>query len=88
MLLTRKTEDYRISAMKPPQINLLPNVKDEVARESLKIIPVAGGEIRLGIDVVINRETYVSPAIKTFLPVIEEYFNYQSFQQKVLTPAV
>jgi DNA-binding transcriptional LysR family regulator len=66
----------------------LPNVKDEVVREKLKIIPVAGGEIRLGIDVVINRETSMSPAIKTFLPVMEEYFSYQSFQQKPLTLAV
>jgi DNA-binding transcriptional LysR family regulator len=66
----------------------LPNVKDEVAREKLKVIPVAGGEIRLGIDVVINRETSMSPAIKTFLPVIEEYFNDHSFQQKLLTLAV
>jgi hypothetical protein len=66
----------------------LPNVKDEVAREKLKVIHVAGGEIRLGIDVVINRETSLSPAVKTFLPVIEEYFSYHSFQQKLLTLAV
>jgi hypothetical protein len=38
--------------------------------------------------VVINRETSMSPAIKTFLPVIEEYFNYRSFQPRLLNLAV
>jgi DNA-binding transcriptional LysR family regulator len=65
-----------------------PNIKDEVAREKLKIVPVIDGEIRLGIDIVTNRETSLSPAIKALLPVIEEYFNQRFSYENLLTSVI
>jgi DNA-binding transcriptional LysR family regulator len=53
----------------------LPYVKDEVARGRLTIIPVAGEEIRRGIDIVRNREMAVSPILDAFLCVVREHFE-------------
>lgn len=53
----------------------LPCVKEEVARGRLTIIPVAGGEIRRGIDIVRNREMAVSPVLDAFLGVVKEHFE-------------
>jgi DNA-binding transcriptional LysR family regulator len=54
----------------------LPNVREEVARGSLKIVPVTDGEIKLGIDILMNRETALSPAVEAFLQVIRGHFSY------------
>lgn len=53
----------------------LPYVREEVARGRLTIIPVAGGEIRRGIDIVRNREMAVSPVIDAFLGVVKDHFE-------------
>jgi DNA-binding transcriptional LysR family regulator len=53
----------------------LPNVAEEVAQGRLTIIPIADGEIRLGIDVARNSEMVVSPVLRAFLEVIERHFS-------------
>jgi DNA-binding transcriptional LysR family regulator len=54
----------------------LPCVREEVALGKLTIIPVVNGEIKLGIDVVTNRECASSPLLKAFVGIIEKRFNY------------
>ena len=54
----------------------LPNIKEEVALQKLKIISVKDGEIRLGIDIARNREMALSPLSNAFLSVIEKHFGY------------
>jgi DNA-binding transcriptional LysR family regulator len=54
----------------------LPNVREELANNSLTIIPVEDGEIRLGIDVLTNKETALSTVMEAFLNIIKEHFNY------------
>ncbi len=54
----------------------LPNIKEEVALQRLKIIPVTDGEIRLGIDIARNQEMALSPLSNAFLSVIEKHFGY------------
>jgi DNA-binding transcriptional LysR family regulator len=58
----------------------LPNVRDDLALGRLKIIPLLDGEIRLGIDIVMNRELAMSPVLEAFLKVIREYFHYDPYQ--------
>jgi DNA-binding transcriptional LysR family regulator len=53
-----------------------PNVREEVARKSLAIIPITDGVITLGIDIVQNEEMATSPVIKAFLGIIEEHFGH------------
>jgi DNA-binding transcriptional LysR family regulator len=53
----------------------LPNVREELAQESLAIIPITDGEITLGIDIVQNEEMTMSPVIEAFLGVIQEHFG-------------
>ena len=53
-----------------------PNVRREVDRGELKIIPVEDGEIRMGgFYVAINRKVQVFHALKSCLATIKEYFN-------------
>jgi DNA-binding transcriptional LysR family regulator len=53
----------------------LPNIRDDLALGRLKIIPLLDGEIKLGIDILMNRELAMSPALEAFLKVIVEYFH-------------
>jgi DNA-binding transcriptional LysR family regulator len=53
----------------------LPNVAEEVAQGRLTIIPIADGEIKLGIDVARNSEMAASPVLRAFLDVIEQHFS-------------
>ncbi len=53
-----------------------PNIKEEVALQKLKIIPVADGEIRLDIDIARNQEIAFSPLSNAFLSVIEKHFGH------------
>ncbi len=57
-----------------------PNVKEELVIGSLKIIPVVDGDIKLGIDVLMNREIDLSPMMKAFLDVVRAHFNQELSQ--------
>ena len=54
----------------------LPNVQEEVAQKKLTIIPIADGEIRLGIDIARNQEMAMSPVLDAFLEVAQKHFGY------------
>ncbi len=54
----------------------LPNVKEELALHRLKIIPVIGGEIRIGIDIAWNKEMSPAPLANAFLNVIKKHFGF------------
>jgi len=54
----------------------LPNIREELANGTLKIIPVEGGDIRLGIDVLTNKEAASSAVTEAFFRIIKEHFNY------------
>ncbi|MDF1555943.1 MAG: LysR family transcriptional regulator substrate-binding protein [Deferrisomatales bacterium] len=53
----------------------LPNVKDEVADDTLAILPFDCGEVQLGIDVVIRREAEMVAPCAAFLALVEEHFG-------------
>jgi DNA-binding transcriptional LysR family regulator len=50
----------------------LPNIADEIAEGTLTAIPVEDCEIQLGIDVVMNKETALSPVAEAFLKILKE----------------
>ena len=50
----------------------LPNIKDEIATGGLTVIPVEDCEIQLGIDIVMNKETALSPVAEAFLNIVKE----------------
>jgi hypothetical protein len=52
-----------------------PNVREEVAAGRLKVIPVAGGDIKLGIDILINREIALSPLARDFIGLLRDHFG-------------
>ncbi|MBI5441992.1 MAG: LysR family transcriptional regulator [Deltaproteobacteria bacterium] len=52
-----------------------PNVEEEVAQQKLTVLPWAGGEIQIGIDVVLRREGEVSPSCAAFLDVLAKHFG-------------
>lgn len=52
-----------------------PNVKDEVAFGKMKIVPICDGDLKAGIDLVVVRDTELSPPAKAFLGLIEEKFS-------------
>jgi DNA-binding transcriptional LysR family regulator len=54
----------------------LPNVKEELAQGTLAIIPVEDTELRLGIDVLTNKEAISSPVIEDFFNIIKEYLHH------------
>lgn len=54
----------------------LPNIREELANGTLTIIPVEGGDIRLGVDVLTNKETASSPIIEAFFTIIKEHFHH------------
>jgi DNA-binding transcriptional LysR family regulator len=54
----------------------LPNVSEELALGSLKIVPVVDGEIRLGIDVLTNREAASTTVAEAFFNIVKEHFSY------------
>lgn len=53
----------------------LPNVKEEIAQGTLKIIPMVDGKIKLGIDILTNRMASLSQPGEAFLNVILEHFR-------------
>lgn len=59
----------------------LPNVKEELALHKLKIIPVSGDAIRIGIDIVSNKEMAPGPLTNAFLDVIKKHFAFFSFKK-------
>jgi DNA-binding transcriptional LysR family regulator len=58
----------------------LPNVKEELARGILKILPIAGSEVTYDIDILLNREMPQSPVTEALLAVIREHFIYEIIQ--------
>ena len=58
----------------------LPNVKEELERGTLKILPIADSEVTYDIDILLNREMPQSPVTENFLSVIRERFNYDIIQ--------
>jgi DNA-binding transcriptional LysR family regulator len=58
-----------------------PNVKEELAKGTLRTLPLADLEIRFGIDILINKEMPPSPLIESFLVVTQDYLNYNFLQE-------
>ena len=58
----------------------LPNVKEELARGLLKIVPIADSEVSYDIDILLNREIPQSPVMEAFLAIIGEHFHYDLIQ--------
>jgi len=58
-----------------------PNVKEELAKGTLRTLPLTDSEIRFGIDILINKEMPPSPLIEAFLVVIKDYLNYDFLQR-------
>ncbi|MBI5017609.1 MAG: LysR family transcriptional regulator [Deltaproteobacteria bacterium] len=52
-----------------------PNVEEEVAQHKLEVLNWKGGDLRLGIDVVVRREEEPSPARSAFLGVMKKHFG-------------
>jgi DNA-binding transcriptional LysR family regulator len=53
-----------------------PNIRQEVDRGELKVIPMEDGPIKMGaIDILVHREERLSPSVESFLMVVKEYFN-------------
>jgi DNA-binding transcriptional LysR family regulator len=61
----------------------MPNALEDVTAGRLKVIPLIDGEIRLGIDILMNRETTLSPVVEAFLKVIGDYFHFDPYQVPV-----
>lgn len=53
----------------------LPNVREDIAAGRLKVIPVEGGDIRLGIDILENREIALSPPARDFIGLLKDHFG-------------
>lgn len=58
----------------------LPNVKEELTRGLLKIVPIADSEVSYDIDILFNREMPQSPVMEAFLAIIREHFHYDLIQ--------
>ena len=54
----------------------LPNIADEIAKGALTAIPVEDCEIQLGIDIVMNKETALSPVAEAFLKILKENLSH------------
>ncbi|NLW36411.1 LysR family transcriptional regulator [Syntrophorhabdus aromaticivorans] len=52
-----------------------PNVKEEIAHHELSIIPLVDGDLKVGIDVIVNRETALSPPAADFLALTGSRFG-------------
>lgn len=53
-----------------------PNIRDEVDRGTLRIVQVHDCDMKIGgIDVLINKETLLSPAAEKFVAVLKEHFS-------------
>ena len=53
-----------------------PNVREEIAQGQLRIIQVEDGEIKMGaIDVFVNQEERLSPAVESFLILVKKHFK-------------
>lgn len=52
-----------------------PNVEEEVAQHKLEALPWVGGDLRIGIDVVVRREAEPSPARSALLAVMKKHFG-------------
>jgi len=58
----------------------LPNVKEELTRGLLKIVPIADSEVSYDIDILFNREMPQSPVMEAFLAIIREHFHCDIIQ--------
>jgi DNA-binding transcriptional LysR family regulator len=54
----------------------LPNIRDELATGSLRILPLADGELKFGVDILRNWEVGLSPVAEAFVQVARKFFNY------------
>jgi DNA-binding transcriptional LysR family regulator len=52
-----------------------PNVEEEVEQHKLEALPWTGGDLRIGIDVVVRREAEPSPARSAFFTVLKKHFG-------------
>jgi LysR family transcriptional regulator, low CO2-responsive transcriptional regulator len=52
-----------------------PNVRDDVNAGKLRVIPVSGGDIRLGIDTLLNSEIASSPPARDFIGLVKAFFG-------------
>jgi len=61
------------------------NIREEVAGGRLRIIPTEDGQIKMGaIDVLVNKEERLSPAVESFLMVIRKHFGASFFEMPPL----
>ena len=51
-----------------------PNVRKDVVAGNLKIIPVVGGDIRLGLDILLNPEIVLSSLVDDFIALLKNQF--------------
>ncbi|MBA4417361.1 MAG: hypothetical protein C0392_05570 [Syntrophus sp. (in: bacteria)] len=54
-----------------------PNVRDDIENGTLRVIPVAGGDIRLGIDILVNQEIALSPLVLDFMGLLKDHFGWE-----------
>jgi DNA-binding transcriptional LysR family regulator len=52
-----------------------PNVEEDVAQNRLRVLSWRGGEIQIGIDVVVRKEAELAPACAAFLKVLGQQFG-------------
>lgn len=52
-----------------------PNVEEDVAHDRLRVLPWGGGEIQIGIDVVLRKGAKMAPACTAFLKVLRQQFG-------------
>ena len=57
------------------------NIREDVSNGRLRIIPVEDGEMKMrAIDVLVNREERLSPAVESLLTVIKKCFNGKLYE--------
>jgi len=59
-----------------------PNVRDDVDSGKLRTIAVKDGDIRLGIDILLNREIAMSPLARDFIQLLADHFGPSIHQVK------
>lgn len=53
-----------------------PNIKEEITSGDLRVVELEGGDIKMGsIDVLVNKEVWLSPAVEAFLLVTKVHFG-------------
>jgi len=54
---------------------LFSSVKDDAAAKRLKVLPIADGELKMGMDIVVPKGIALSPTCRIFLGLLEKHFS-------------